>query len=159
VHERHDEEDAQIMRAYRELAKGTPLIRLSEAVRLGGLTTIDAPDRPRGGRRTITVPRIAVARADVQFIWTPGVRTDGSCELRYKREQLTYNSRQHHRLPAGTFDEDDSRKTGWDWALNVRAMAPNIPPARRRTTCATITCSGRPSGRSTGACRPVTRRC
>jgi hypothetical protein len=51
VRERHDAEDEQIMRGYRELASGRQLIRLPDTIRLGG---VDVAGRPR----------MAVCRAD-----------------------------------------------------------------------------------------------
>jgi hypothetical protein len=67
VRERHSDEDAQIMRAYRELAVGgRQLLNLSEAMRLGGTVERERVLRIGGERSTSTsvLPRLAVARAD-----------------------------------------------------------------------------------------------
>lgn len=130
--DRHDQlakEDEQIMRAYREAAKGVSLIRLTDTLRAGGTTTIEGRHR---WQRTILqreVPRLAVARADVAKVWTDGIDRDGGCELRFKPERLMTNeTRARFQIATGTFPEDEARQ---NWGLTLLAMAPTIPPAIR----------------------------
>lgn len=130
VRSRHCEEDAQIARAYRSLAQGKPVIRLPDTVRRGGYEPFELPARV-GDPTMIDVPRLAVARADLRFVWTMGIHRDGSVEYRYIRESERSNGRQHFDLPPGTFDQDAERKRDWSWGLRVRAMVPNVPPPLR----------------------------
>ena len=138
VRDRHDHEDEAIMRAYRAASRGAQLIRLSEVLAAGGLTTCDVPIMGRDakqrwvevGARPVDVPRLAVARADVLAVWTGGVNRDGGCELRYTNEPINERSRQRHRIPDGTFPAA-ARERDNTWRPRIRAMAPNIPPALR----------------------------
>lgn len=138
VRERHSDEDEAIMRAYREAAKGVALLRLSETLRLGGLTTIAVPQSRWDGRRSVpdgtrdvAVPRLAVARADVPFVWTAGVRQDGSMRLAYHRGSIgERETRKRIDLPAGTFERDETRRLD-SGRQRIRALVPPIPPALR----------------------------
>src|SRR4051794_4925299 len=90
VRARHSAEDEQIMRAYRELAKGTQLIKLPDVIRAGGTTTFTVRWRRFSDREIVTsevtVPRLAVARAHRTACWTFGVDDEGEVELRGKRD-------------------------------------------------------------------------
>lgn len=135
--DRHDQlrkEDEQIMRAYREAAKGVSLIRLSDALAAGGTQQIEvAWTNWSGGRRVRrtqekTVPRLAVARADVEKVWTDGVDAEGGCVLRYERGRVSdRETRKRFQIATGTFEEA-GRET---WGPSLVAMAPTIPPALR----------------------------
>lgn len=105
------EEDDQIMRAYRAAAKGTPLIKLSEAIELGGFDRL--------GR-----PMLAIARADAQWCW-----------LDRWRNRLTFrgkNPRARGRTPQGlreelTIPSWPEHNSGVWISLAARAMVPVIP--------------------------------
>lgn len=124
-------EDEQIMRGYRELAKGRRLINLRETLRAGGTTEISVPPRwrPGGPPRPVRVPALAVARADATYCWTFGVGSTGSVELRGKRELHIRNRRDRLILPVGTFD--DGPELYPEWIPRLHAMVPVIPPALR----------------------------
>jgi hypothetical protein len=128
VRERHDAEDEQIMRGYRELARGRQLIRLSEAIVAGGTTTVEV--REFSGRREVHVPALAVARADARYCWTNGIGTDGRCELRSKRE-VAPNNRRDRLTFAGVLPELDPGQRHTTWQFRVRAIVPIVPPPLR----------------------------
>lgn len=132
VRDRHSAEDAEVMRAYRQLAKGNRLIRLSETILAGG--TIDFEFRThawRGSKRvpidhTVTVPRLAVTRAHRTGCWTLGIGENGQVVLQGARE-LGYTNRKD-RMTIGGFEPGKSDSV---WTPRVRAMAPLIPPPLR----------------------------
>jgi hypothetical protein len=128
VRQRHSAEDEQIMRGYKALSKGTPLIRLSEAVRAGGTTTITY--RRGTMRRTVEVPKIAVARAHAEWCWTFGVRDSGSLSIQTKREPAPNNTFDIVSLPS-LFDRDDERTPSLGWRPDIRAQVPIVPPPLR----------------------------
>lgn len=134
VKERHDAEDEQIMRAYRELAKGTALLRLTEALVAGG-TTIRHINRWREGRRQrspITLPRLAICRAHQDYAWTQGIGSDGSLTIIGKREVSPGNRRDRIVLPKDSFPGIETDKAGWDSDVGrFNAMVPKVPPALR----------------------------
>jgi len=127
VRERHDEEDAEIMRAYREIARGAQLIRLTDALRNGG-TVIREFTRWRDPS-TLRLPRLSVARADARFVYTEGVQRDGSWQTTLQpRWDLNPNNRRDRLgFPAGTFEATDMSSGGCE----VRAMVPTVPPPLR----------------------------
>jgi hypothetical protein len=105
--------DAQLLKAYRELAKGATLIRLSEAIRNGGTTTIEwSPPWRRADLppAQIEVPLLAVARANAAYAYTDGVNRAGTVEFRGREEIAPHNVRDRIRLPR-LFDADDERDT------------------------------------------------
>ncbi len=131
-------EDEQIMRAYRAAAKGARLIQLTEVLRAGG--TIDVPGRTRTWsddlRRdvvtstTALVPRLAVARADVEKVWTNGIDREGGVRFDYVRDRwsATRSNQRHWSIATGTFPINEHPS----WSTpKVVAMAPNVPPALR----------------------------
>lgn len=136
VRERHDREDEAIMRGYRELAGGRQLLRLDETMRAGGVHTINAPEQVwRDGRRVavdheVTVPRLALARADARNVWTFGVDAEGGCELRTKLELADSNRRDRVRLRAGTFAPGEPDQVSF-WRPRLRAIVPIVPPQLR----------------------------
>jgi hypothetical protein len=137
VQKRHNAEDAQIMRGYRALAKGQRLIRLPDTIKSGGTQEHTFVDRQWDGVRRgvhVTLPRLAVARADAERCWTFGVDADGAVEFRDRRELSPRNRRDRMiiaGLDAGTSDRGWTREQG-DWHKpRVRAIVPIIPPALR----------------------------
>jgi hypothetical protein len=121
VRERHGEEDAEIMRGYRALAKGQQLIKLSETIAAGGFelksrTNAAAP---------VLVPKLAVMAADQKWCWLL-TQADGS--LQFKAHD-SWRSKKAERVefPAGTFAGLSHSRD------NFRALVPPIPPRLRPT--------------------------
>jgi hypothetical protein len=128
VRRKHDAEDEAIARGYKALADGTPLIRLSAAIKLGGVT------EARMNRSRLTVPRLAVCRADQPFAWTNGVRDDGSIVIAGKRHHSPLNQCDVFRFPARTLKKLDGTEQGrssWSGNYPLNALVPNIPPPLR----------------------------
>ena len=132
--ERHSKEDEQIMRAYREMAKGTALLRLSEAMVLGGTVVQNLQEFSKD--TPITLPKLAVARADGDFAWTSGIRKSGGLTILGKREVARNNRKHRIEFPPGTFEgiETDAARR-WEWGRTesgaFNALIPNIPPHLR----------------------------
>lgn len=133
-------EDEAIMRGYRELAKGTSLIRLSETITAGGTTTLEANvERWIDGQRRerlvdVEVPRLAIAWADATFTWTKGIQRDGSLHLQTEREPHHAAKRCHFRFEPGTFKPNEERevdKPRWGRPARIRALVPTVPPQLR----------------------------
>lgn len=105
-------EDDQIMRAYRQAAKGTPLIKLSEAIALGGF---DAKH----------LPRLAVCRAD--FKWCECESGDGRLIFRewYGRTSYAIPPRGKPKIIRFNVPGASSK------APTSRATVPVIPPHLR----------------------------
>lgn len=135
VRERHSREDEQIMRGYRELARGRQLIHLTDTVRAGGVTPLKVQVRwSRQAPRTVpvTVPRLAIVRADARYCWTRGVDENGALELRGKAEVAPHNRRDRVVFPRGSFAE--GVPDGNEWLTpRIRALVPLIPPPFRPT--------------------------
>lgn len=133
VRDRHSQEDAAIAAGYKALANGTPLIRLSETLQLGGVAK-------KGMRNTsdVTVPKLAVYRADKPFAWTNGVHRDGSLVIAGKQTHSRLNRKDVLRFDAGSFDVlPDTDQLGWNWGTGdyrLNALTPNIPPPLRPRT-------------------------
>lgn len=138
VRDRHDAEDEQIMRGYRELARGRQLISMPETIRAGGFEA-----RRVGGRGrmpgTVFLPRLALCRADARWCHTDGIDSDGAVRFAADAEARFTDRRawrKHRFMPDGTFDpeqvspEDGHNRAWGDW----RAMVPKVPPALRPTT-------------------------
>lgn len=133
VRERHDQEDEQIMRGYRALARGQQLIRLSDTLRAGGSEEVSFPSRRWTDRRLETwrVPRLAVCRADARMCFTTGIDRDGGCVLtadRRDRDLASNNRRDRTRVAAGTFEAGTQ---GARWDTTLQAIVPNVPPPLR----------------------------
>lgn len=130
VHERHDAEDAQIMRGYRELARGTQLIRLSETI-------------AAGGQDDEGLPRLAVADAHEPWAWLQRGCSGAVTFLPCRRGDLHHSRRRGiYRMPAGTLPAHNlaGRPTwqceaehgdGFGRRRARRAMVPKVPPALR----------------------------
>lgn len=137
---RHDAEDEAIMRGYRALSRGHQLIRLSEALGAGGVTTISVPTSryDRETRRQVrgyvdqVVPVLAVSRADTRHVWTYGVLADGRVRMQSQREPHHSNKRDIYDFGPGTFEPDDTREESRQWSLpRIRAIVPIVPPPLR----------------------------
>ena len=113
IRRRASEEDAAIMRGYRELAAGRQIVNLTNV--LGG-----------AGLDEKGLPKLAIARADLMHIrlklWMDGSACfyvpDGR-NGRYECESKTV------RLPAGTFSDVPKVRS------DVRAIVPIVPPGLR----------------------------
>jgi hypothetical protein len=83
VRNEYERLDRAIMRGYKEIAKGNPLIKLSEAVVAGGAIELTwthewwQDGRIHRQERSGIFPRIAVCRADARHCFTTGVNGDG----------------------------------------------------------------------------------
>lgn len=114
-------EDQAIMRGYRELAKGTQLISLSETIAAGGVDD-------QG------LPRLAVMRADIPWCW---VRREASGSVMFTAAADRPHDRLRkgvYRLPAATLPEvsfAQVRPEWGGWRAQFRAMVPIIPPSLR----------------------------
>lgn len=131
VRERHNDEDAQIMRGYRALAQGKQLIHLRDTIKAGGVD-VKTYRGGRGGEIVFHVPRLAACRADAKMCYTNGITRRGEVVLtadRKLRELGHNNIKDRTNLPAGTFGEGTS--DGWSWAPCLKAIVPNVPPPLR----------------------------
>lgn len=126
VRARHSAEDEQLMRAYRELAKGTQLVKLPDVVRAGGTTTLTT--HSRGGSADVTLPRLAVTRAHRTACWTAGIDQEGNVLLQGERE--LHHSNRRDRITVRGFEPGTRDDSGW-WRPRILAQAPIIPPPFR----------------------------
>jgi hypothetical protein len=133
VRERHDAEDEQIMRGYRELAAGKQLIHLRQTVAAGGTTEFAwRPTWPQNAPiATSILPKLAVCRAHVKQAFTNGINQDGSLEIRSKDDVAMRNTFDRVRFPPRTFETHEQHEEASDWSARFRAMVPNIPPPLR----------------------------
>lgn len=133
-------EDAQIMRGYREIAKGNQVISLTAALRTGG-------------RHENGLPKLAVARADTERCYLASCTMQGA--VRYVTKRLSWrvdwrqgeqyrsstNRRDVRDFPADTLrpltvaELSDSRGELLKYQEQERlyAIVPNVPPALRPT--------------------------
>lgn len=131
VRARHDAEDEQIMRGYRELARGRQLIRLSETIAAGGV-------------HDDGLPRLAVMQADLDWCYLERTCAGAVAFLPVRRQDLHHNRRRGvYRVPAGTLPAHQRMRTGCEHETlggrahrarhgdDLRAMVPKIPPALR----------------------------
>lgn len=130
VRERHDEEDEQIMRGYKTLARGQQVLNLPQTIRAAGVDLIRVRPRWRGGQaRDVTVPRLAVSRANRTTVWTYGIDESGRCVLQTKRDPHINNRFDVMRFPTGTFEAGTQDE--WGSTPRIRAVVPNVPPRLR----------------------------
>lgn len=123
VQARHDDELAQIMHGYRALSLGQQIIRLGDVLRAGGMrertrTWRDWDNKPRS--ETVTLPRLAVMRADRTECWVE-VETSGQVVF---LPEVWYRGRRD-RVVVGM------EPSAAVWARQWRAMVPLVPPALR----------------------------
>lgn len=130
VRERHDSEDEAIMRGYRVLAKGQQVLNLPQTLKAGGIATIRVRKNWSSGEWIeVTVPRIAIARANRTTVWTFGVTEEGRCRMQTKRAPHSRNNFDVQRFPDGTFDPGTPDGV---WSEpRIRAVVPNVPPRFR----------------------------
>ena len=119
VRERHSDEDAEIMRGYRELAQGRQLIRLSETIAAGGL---DDQERPR----------LAVGPPDYERVWLEcAASRDGSSLITYTPRP---DPAPHAGIRSGVVKVNarfDHPAAPTRWNTRWQALVPIVPPRFR----------------------------
>jgi hypothetical protein len=122
VRQRHDAEEAQIMRGYKALAEGESVIDLVATIRQGGGRV-----QSGGWRGSVWVPNLGVMRADQRWCW---VRThsDGRVEYHSKQWYSIRETRNLVALPPGTLPPPEGASSA---SGDMRAMVPPIPPVHR----------------------------
>lgn len=129
VRERHNAEDAQIMRGYQAMSQGKQLIRLTEVIVAGGI-------------HQSGLPRLAVAQSDTPWVY---VRRTQSGQVEFSPR--LWNDGRHrkgiNRFPENTLPRWSCITLGCDQTqpyykhkhpedgTGMRAMVPNVPPALR----------------------------
>lgn len=128
----YDELDRAVMQGYKALAKGQQLLRLSESLRLGGTERRDVTERKWRDDRyvsvatTVTLPKLAVCRADARRCSTRGVSREGGVIFRADdRESNAKINRVD--VPAESFDPPPASP----WGFWYSALVPSIPPPFR----------------------------
>jgi hypothetical protein len=114
--------DRAIMRGYKEIAKGNSLLRLSDALRAGGVEEITWKDW-EGKTRAATFPRLAIARADARHVFCAGVHRDGT--VIFHADDRWSRRRADQIRVDGVFDEVQTSTN------SHRAIVPTIPPPLR----------------------------
>lgn len=127
VRERHNAEDEQIMRGYREIIRGRQLIDIVATIREGG--TVTARTRPRWNEAPaeIQLPALAVMRADQKWC---RVAIDQAGRVAFHPSQWGPRGQERRnvvRLPQATLPARSSAVT---YSM-FRAMVPPVPPALR----------------------------
>lgn len=127
------EVDAAMRDAYKWLAKGFSLIRMTEALRAGGTEV-----RAVGSRKAL-LPRLALAQIGYPRVWTNAIDTDGS--VMFSVKQLDRWSLSRDQRYARRFDPI-FEPGEWEERANARfsARVPIVPPEHR------------PSERTMGTC-------
>lgn len=119
VQERHDVEDAQIMRGYRELARGRQIINITNAMHARG-------------QHDNGMPKEAVCRADERWCCvetsesTHSITFDGYEDDETQRWSGPHRSRLR-RVRTGAWETTPE----WTTTRELRAMVPIVPPALR----------------------------
>jgi hypothetical protein len=103
VRANHDDEDRAIAEGYKALAEGKVLIELSKVLAAGGTRTVNL--RHRFGPSELTVPRLAIIRADAKVAFTRGIDSDGGCVI-------TADKRNHELHPRNTRDRSVINEIG-----------------------------------------------
>lgn len=123
--------DTEMARAYKQLADGVTLLRLTETIKAGGLTA-----RPSGWQEgyTAALPMLAIARADSRRVYTLGVNRAGSvtfsAALTPEWRQLS-EARENIVRVAGAFDEGDYKSRQTSTNVIWSALTPTVPPKYR----------------------------
>lgn len=136
--EQRTAEDEQMMRAYREAAKGQRLIRLPDVLRAGGLSEREVDlthwnyerkrSEPSGEKGVIAFPRLAVARADIKHVFCSGIDRNGGVTFEYDaRSSYAHETRKRFDVRGATFEH----ALEFQRATRKVAMVPSIPPALR----------------------------
>lgn len=110
-------EDNQVRAGYRAMARGQQLISLSAAMRTAGVDDHG-------------LPRLAVCRADAQWVYSHGVGQDGSAVFRMDRVTENRDERRRVKVPAGTF-APPRRQTWQTWAAMVPSVPAPLRPSRK----------------------------
>lgn len=127
VRDRHDDEDAAIMRGYRAMARGSALISLPDAI-------------SRGGVDEHGWPRIAVGRANATKVWLSRRDVDGAVVFVTKRwndGRTANNVIDIRSFGAGTLPEipnatwEEQRRLGRYYGEELFSVMPNVPPRFR----------------------------
>jgi hypothetical protein len=138
VRESRSEEDRMLAKAYGAAAEGAQLLNLQEAVSAAGSYEIEINDGTRDKDKRALVPRLAIAPADLDFVWTQGITRNGACRFQNRRAVAFNNRRDVRVFPAGTFGDSPHPRPGV-WSTNSRlqeacriaAMVPIVPPPLR----------------------------
>jgi hypothetical protein len=138
--DRHSAEDKAIAAGYKAISEGRAVIQLTPTLQAGGVAVLERTRRVtgRGGRledqgQRVTVPRLAVARANRKYAWTHGVQADGNLVIAAKQPISEQNQRDRIVFEPGTFDVlAGTRTIGWgDWNRQINALVPPVPPRLR----------------------------
>lgn len=122
VRQRHNSEDAQIMRGYRALSQGKQVIDIVATIRKGGAQVKETRWKPE------CLPNLAIMRADQPWCFV-NVESNGAVQYHYKGHPRTGERRNIVRCPTGTLTiPEGAQASGW-W--QYKAMVPPVPPALR----------------------------
>jgi len=129
-----DAEDKMLATAYEAAAEGAQLLNIAEALRGGGTRVLEIT-RYRDTEH-VHVPNLAIAPANLDFVWTMGINKQGGCRLQHRRAVSYRNQREVHELAAGTFGPGQDTIRGWadghlDQCSRIAAMVPIVPPPLR----------------------------
>lgn len=126
VHTRHDEEMTQIMRGYREIARGHQVIDMAATIRAGGVVRVR--QWRWDSEIKVLLPALAVMRADQPWCWVE-TSSDGRCSFWPDRGTPPHARRNVVRLPAGTV-VPSATVAGIVATTHRshRAMVPPVPP-------------------------------
>lgn len=136
-----DAEDKAMAAGYKAIAEGRAVLLLTPTMIAGGVTCLERVRRSSVGanagkviaRDRVTVPRLAVCRANRKYAWTHGVTQSGSLEIVGKPEVSPSNRRDRVQFGPGSFAHlDGTTQIGFgDWNHDVNALVPPVPPEHR----------------------------
>lgn len=130
VKQRHSEEDAEIMRGYRALARGMQLIKLTDTMKAGGTMEVTHNGWRNGHYvhdAVSRVPRLAIARASARFSFLH-TSADGAASFHDDKPLRKWRSKFVTYVPARTF-EGLQHGNG-----EFKALVPPVPPQFRPAT-------------------------
>jgi hypothetical protein len=129
--------DREMLRAYRELAKGTTLLRLSETIRAGGFETRPVP-WATSSELHFAIPKLAVAKATARRCYTTGIDSNGTVRF---SSAVTPNwlelstAKSESVLLREAFGEGPARRTLSGRARDAYSTTvPTVPPQFRPAT-------------------------
>lgn len=129
-----DAEDKAIAAGYKAISEGRAVLLLTPTMQAGGVDVVVSRPRTRHDRvKRVTVPRLAVCRANRKHAWTHGVALNGSLEIVGKREMSPQNRRDRMIFDPATFEKREGTEVGgWsDWNRPINALVPPVPPEHR----------------------------